>query len=134
MNDTIPSKIGKYPVIREIGRGATSRVYLGRDPFANRDVAIKLVSYETGVNTDLQRRFRKVFINEASLVGKLIHPHIMAIYDADVADAYNYIVMEYVDGPTLEEYCNVANLLPVERVVELRSSAAWHWNSHTGAG
>jgi serine/threonine protein kinase len=119
MNDSIPSKIGKYPVIRELGRGATSRVYLGRDPFANRDVAIKLVSYETGVNTDLQRRFRKVFINEASLVGKLIHPHIMAIYDADVADAYNYIVMEYVDGPTLEEYCNVANLLPVERVVEI---------------
>jgi serine/threonine protein kinase len=119
MNEAIPSKIGKYPVIREIGRGATSRVYLGRDPFANRDVAIKLVSYEAGVNTDLQRRFRKVFINEASLVGKLIHPHIMAIYDADVADAYSYIVMEYVDGPTLEHYCNVARLLPVERVVEI---------------
>ncbi|MGH8865780.1 MAG: serine/threonine-protein kinase, partial [Burkholderiales bacterium] len=119
MNDAIPSKIGKYPVIREIGHGATSRVYLGRDPFANRDVAIKLVSYDAGVNTDLQRRFRKVFINEASLVGKLIHPHIMAIYDADVADAYSYIVMEYVDGPTLEQYCNVASLLPVERVVEI---------------
>ena len=119
MNDATPSKIGKYPVIREIGRGATSRVYLGRDPFANRDVAIKLVSYEAGVDTDLRRRFRKVFMNEASLVGKLIHPHIMAIYDADVADAYSYIVMEYVDGPTLEQYCNVASLLPVERVVEV---------------
>jgi serine/threonine protein kinase len=119
MNDAIPSKIGKYPVIREIGRGATSRVYLGRDPFANRDVGIKLVSYETGVKTDLQRRFRKVFMNEASLVGKLMHPHIIAIYDADVADAYSYIVMEYVDGPTLEQYCNVASLLPVERVVEI---------------
>ena len=119
MNDATPSKIGKYPVIREIGRGATSRVYLGRDPFANRDVAIKLVSNEAGVDTDLRRRFRKVFMNEASLVGKLIHPHIMAIYDADVADAYSYIVMEYVDGPTLEQYCNVASLLAVERVVEV---------------
>jgi len=119
MNDAIPSKIGKYPVVRELGRGATSRVYLGRDPFANRDVAIKLVSNEAGVDTDLRRRFRKVFMNEASLVGKLIHPHIMAIYDADVADAYSYIVMEYVDGPTLEQYCNVAKLLPVERVVEV---------------
>ena len=119
MNDATPSKIGKYPVIREIGRGATSRVYLGRDPFANRDVAIKLVSNEAGVDTDLRRRFRKVFMNEASLVGKLIHPHIMAIYDADVADAYSYIVMEYVDGPTLEQYCSVAKLLPVERVVEV---------------
>ena len=119
MNDAIPSKIGKYPVIREIGRGATSRVYLGRDPFANRDVAIKLVNHEAGVDADMRRRFHKVFMNEASLVGKLIHPHIMAIYDADVADAYSYIVMEYVDGPTLEQYCSVASLLPVERVVEV---------------
>jgi len=119
MNNAIPTKIGKYPVSREIGHGATSRVFLGRDPFAKRDVAIKLVSNEFGAGTDLRRRFRKVFMNEASLVGKLIHPHIMAIYDADVADDYSYIVMEYVDGPTLEQYSTVANLLPVERVVEI---------------
>ena len=119
MEEHVPAKIGKYPVVRELGRGATSRVYLGHDPFANRDVAIKLVSAEAGVSTDLRRRFRKVFLNEASLVGKLIHPHIMAIYDADVADDFSYIVMEYVDGPTLEHYCNVANLLPVDRVVEV---------------
>jgi len=119
MNNAIPTKIGKYPVSREIGHGATCRVFLGRDPFAKRDVAIKLVSNEFGAGTDLRRRFRKVFMNEASLVGKLIHPHIMAIYDADVADDYSYIVMEYVNGPTLEHYSTVANLLPVERVVEI---------------
>ena len=119
MTEALPSRIGKYPVIREIGHGATSRVYLGRDPFANRDVAIKLVTKDSGVGTDLRRRFHKVFMNEASLVGKLLHPHIMAIYDADVTDDYSYIVMEYVNGPTLEQYCNVASLLPVERVVEL---------------
>ncbi|HVY05886.1 MAG TPA: protein kinase [Burkholderiales bacterium] len=119
MDESVPSKIGKYPVVREIGRGGTSRVYLGRDPFANRDVAIKLVSAADGVETDLRRRFHKVFLNEASLVGKLIHPHIMAIYDADASDDSSYIVMEYVDGPTLEHFCNVANLLPVDRVVEI---------------
>jgi serine/threonine protein kinase len=119
MSDDLPSKIGKYPVTREVGRGATSRVFLGRDPFADRDVAIKLVSEAPGVDTDLRRRFRKVFLNEASLVGKLIHPHIMAIYDADVTEKYSYIVMEYVDGLTLEHYCEVATLLPIERVVEI---------------
>jgi serine/threonine protein kinase len=119
MSDALPSKIGKYSLIREIGRGATSRVYLGRDPFANRDVAIKLVNADPGADADLRRRFRKVFLNEASLVGKLIHPHIMAIYDADVADDYSYIVMEYVDGPTLGHYCDVAHLLPIDRVVEI---------------
>ena len=119
MDETLPSKVGKYPVTRELGRGGTSRVYLGRDPFANRDVAIKLVSATEGVDTDLRRRFHKVFLNEASLVGKLIHPHIMAIYDADASDDFSYIVMEYVDGPTLEHFCHVANLLPVDRIVEI---------------
>ena len=119
MEQPVPSKIGKYPVTREIGRGGTSRVYLGRDPFANRDVAIKVVSAAEGVDSDLRRRFHKVFLNEASLVGKLIHPHIMAIYDADAFDEYSYIVMEYVKGPTLEHFCNVASLLPVDRIVEI---------------
>ena len=77
------------------------------------------MSEAPGVDTDLRRRFRKVFLNEASLVGKLIHPHIMAIYDADATDDFSYIVMEFVDGPTLEHFCEVAKLLPVERVVEI---------------
>ena len=119
MDEPLPAKIGKYPVIREIARGGTSRVYLGRDPFANRQVAIKLVSAADGIDSDLRRRFHKVFVNEASLVGKLLHPHIMAIYDADASDDYSYIVMEYVDGPTLEHFCNVTNLLPVDRIVEI---------------
>ncbi len=119
MDETLPPKIGKYPVIREIGRGGTSRVYLGRDPFANRQVAIKLVRAADGVDTDLKRRFHKVFLNEASLVGKLTHPHIMAIYDADVLDDFSYIVMEHVDGPTLEHFCKVTDLLPVDRIVEI---------------
>jgi len=119
MADDIPPKIGKYPVVREIGRGATSRVFLGQDPFANREVAIKMVSESPGVDTDLRRRVRKVFLNEASLVGKLIHPHIMAIYDADAAEKFSYIVMEYVEGKTLEHYCDVSLLLPIERVVEV---------------
>ncbi|MEO8157379.1 MAG: serine/threonine-protein kinase [Betaproteobacteria bacterium] len=119
MDEPLPKKIGKYPVTRELGRGGTSRVFLGRDPFANRDVAIKVVSAADGVESDLRRRFHKVFLNEASLVGKLIHPHIMAIFDADAADDHSYIVMEYVDGPTLEHFCNVTNLLPIERIVEI---------------
>ena len=119
MDEPLPEKVGKYPVIREIGRGGTSRVYLGRDPFANREVAIKLVSASDGIDSDLRRRFHKVFVNEASLVGKLMHPHIMAIYDADASDDFSYIVMEYVDGPTLEHFCNVSSLLPVDRIVEI---------------
>ena len=119
MAEALPGKIGKYPVNSELGRGATSRVYLGRDPFASRDVAIKVVRAEPGVDTETRRRFHKSFLNEAALVGKLLHPHIMQIHDADATDEYSYIVMEYIEGPTLEQYCDVSRLLPMDRVVEI---------------
>jgi eukaryotic-like serine/threonine-protein kinase len=119
MSPPLPEKIGKYPIVRELGRGATSVVYLGRDPFAGREVAIKVVRTQSPGDTDLQRRFRRVFLNEAALVGKLFHPHILAIYDAFSEDDLSYIVMEFVPGRTLEQYCDVANLLPVSKVVEM---------------
>ncbi|HMJ48991.1 MAG TPA: serine/threonine-protein kinase, partial [Burkholderiales bacterium] len=56
---------------------------------------------------------------EASLVGKLSHPHIVTIYDAVAEDQLCYIVMEYVPGGTLEQYCKVENLLPIEKVIEI---------------
>jgi serine/threonine protein kinase len=119
MTEPIPARVGKYPVIRELGRGATSRVYLGRDPFANRDVAIKVMRAEAEVEAETRRRFDRVFLNEAALVGRLVHPHIMQIHDADATEEYSYIVMEYVEGHTLEHYSDISRLLPVERVVEI---------------
>ena len=101
MSEPLPQQIGKYPIIHELGRGATSVVYLGRDPFANREVAIKVLKNQPLQDTDLKRRFRKVFLNEAALVGKLFHPHILGIYDAVSEEDQSYIVMEYVQGKTL---------------------------------
>ncbi len=119
MSDSTPKQIGKYPVIREIGRGATSVVYLARDAFANREVAIKVIKSQPVEEVDLKRRYQRVFLNEAALVGKLFHPHILGIYDAASDDDLSYIVMEYVKGQTLEHYCEVANLLPISKVAEI---------------
>jgi serine/threonine protein kinase len=77
--------IGKFEVIKEIGKGATSAVYQAYDPFQNRQVAIKVVFPEALVDAEHGRRYRKLFITEASLAGKLSHPHIVAIYDAVAA-------------------------------------------------
>jgi serine/threonine protein kinase len=115
----IPQTIGKYPVIRRIGEGATSEVYLCRDSFNERDVAVKVVFPEVFQDPDRGRLYTKLFITEASLAGKLQHPHICQIYDAVADDRLHYIVMEYVDGGTLEKYCDPQNLLPVERIVEI---------------
>ncbi|GBG02495.1 hypothetical protein AZSI13_18220 [Azospira sp. I13] len=112
-------KIGKYDVIRELGRGATSTVYLGHDSFAGRQVAIKLAFPEVLKDPERGKLYSHLFLNEASLAGKLNHPHIVQIFDAVVDESQAYIVMEYVSGGTLEDFCDPARLLPVERVVEI---------------
>jgi len=111
--------IGKYPVIREIGSGATSRVYLARDPFADREVAIKVLLPGKGADPETERMMHKSFMTEASLAGKLNHPHIVDIYDAVIEPERSYLVMEYVPGTTLEAHTGMTNLLPLNKVVEI---------------
>jgi len=115
----VPQKIGKYEIISELGKGATSAVYRAYDPFQNRQVAIKVVFPEALGDQEYGRRYRKLFVTEASLAGKLSHPHIAAIYDAVAGEEASYIVMEYVDGSTLEQYTHHDSLLPVQRIVEI---------------
>jgi serine/threonine protein kinase len=120
MNDAaLPERIGKYPVLRELGRGATSVVYLCNDPFYGRNVAVKVVTAEALEGTERAKLYRKLFITEASLAGKLQHPHICQIYDAVADEQMHYIVMEYVDGGTLERHGDAQELLPIDRVVEI---------------
>jgi tRNA A-37 threonylcarbamoyl transferase component Bud32 len=112
-------QIGKYPVERHLGSGATSEVYLCNDTFAKRNVAVKLVSTALFNDPERGKLYRKLFVTEASLAGKLQHPHICQIYDAVADDELHYIVMEYVDGGTLEKFCAPEKLLPVDKVVEM---------------
>src|SRR3979490_3415128 len=111
--------IGKYPVVREIGSGATSRVYLARDTFAERDVAVKVFLFTDQVDPQTERMMHKAFLAEASLAGKLNHPHIVDIYDAVAEPDHSYLVMEYVPGTTLEAPSAVSSLLPLNKVVEI---------------
>ena len=112
-------KLGKYELIKTIGEGASSTVYLGRDPFAQRDVAIKVATPEILQDPEKGKLYTHLFLNEASLVGKLNHPHIVQIFDAVVTEKLSYIVMEYVAGGTLEQYAQPGHLLPIDHVVEL---------------
>jgi len=112
-------KLGKYEILKQLGQGATSTVYLGRDPFAQRDVAIKVATPEILQDPEKGRLYSHLFLNEASLVGKLNHPHIVQIYDAVVAENLCYIVMEYVQGGTLEQHARAGHLLAPEKVVEI---------------
>ena len=112
-------RIGKYEVIRKIGDGATSSVWLARDTFAMRDVAIKLIAQAALRDAASAKVTHHLFLTEASLAGKLLHPHIVEIYDAAVEDEHAYIVMEYVDGGTLQRFTRADNLLGLGDVIEI---------------
>lgn len=111
--------IGKYDIVSVLGSGATSVVYLGYDTFTKRPVAIKIFNADILTDTENGQTYRKLIANEASLAGKLVHPHIVGIYDAVLSKDECYIVMEYVQGETLEKYSQVECLLPTEKVIEV---------------
>ena len=73
-------------IINEVGRGSTGTVYLSHDPQYGRDVAIKVYTYQSDDDDDKARVARKMFFNEAHMVGKLQHPNILPIYDAGEED------------------------------------------------
>ncbi|HTQ77573.1 MAG TPA: serine/threonine-protein kinase [Burkholderiales bacterium] len=116
-------RIGKYEIQRLLGKGATGSVYLANDPFGQREVAIKVLD-SLPLDPEDARRHLKFFQNEASLAGKLRHPHIVSIYDAGVEKTaegkdLRYLVMERVDGTSLEPRCRPSDLLPVNRTAQI---------------
>jgi tRNA A-37 threonylcarbamoyl transferase component Bud32 len=113
------ARVGKYSIIREIGSGATSRVFLARDPFGDRDVALKVFLFDRQVEPETERMTHKAFLAEASLAGKLNHPHIVEILDAATEPDFSYVVMEYVSGAALDSHASVSSLLPLGKVVEI---------------
>nr|WP_298724694.1 serine/threonine-protein kinase [uncultured Steroidobacter sp.] len=120
----IPEKIGKYVIVKEVGRGSTGVVYLSHDPYYRRDVAIKVYNLESH-DEDRARVTRKMFLSEAHMVGMLQHPNILPIFDAGEENGHYYIVTEHVHGArTLSAYCKPDNLLPVDDVVEIMYKCA----------
>jgi len=116
---THPLTIGKYSIERELGRGASGTVYLGYDRFRNSAVAIKQTHPSLLVDAAQAARYRRMLHNEATLVGRLSHPHIVALLDADEAANPPYLVFEYVDGQALTEFTSPDNLLPVADVLDI---------------
>jgi serine/threonine protein kinase len=116
----VPERIGKYEIIKEVGRGSTGSVYLSHDPYYGRDVAIKVYNIEANDDPEKARVARKMFLSEAHMVGMLQHPNILPIFDAGEEGGHYYVVTEFVHGArTLSAYCKPDNLLRIDDVVEL---------------
>ena len=112
-------QIGKYDIRRQLGKGATGTVYLAVDTFSGKEVALKVIEPEVFRDPEFGTVYRSQFLNEASLAGKLRHPHIVAILDAVVLEDSGHIAMEAVSGGDLSQHVSADTLLPIADVLQI---------------
>jgi serine/threonine protein kinase len=112
-------QIGKYEVERQLGKGATGTVYLAVNTFTGEKVALKVIEPEVFRDAQFGAVHRSQFLNEASLAGKLKHPHIVGILDAVVQEDAGHIAMELVMGGDLSAHATPDKLLPVADVLQM---------------
>src|ERR1043165_4305905 len=96
-------RIGRYKIVRELGRGAMGVVYHAIDPNIGRPVAIKTIQLGQGRKPEEVEKMRERLFREARSAGMLSHPGIVTIYDVEQHGDVAYIAMEFVDGPTLDQ-------------------------------
>ncbi len=112
----IGSRVGDTMIVSEIARGGMAVVYLGRQDFTNRQVAVKVLRPER----QLSYRDREYFLREAQAMGQIRHPHLVELYSAGVTDdGRNYMIMEYVPGRTLRQIVEEEGPLEPLRCVRL---------------
>src|SRR3974390_2307257 len=112
-------RIGRYKIVRELGRGAMGVVFHALDPNIGRPVAIKTIQLRDVRNPEEQKRLRERLFREARSAGILSHPGIVTIYDVAEQDGVAYIAMEYVDGPTLDQVLSEPQPISAEQMFSI---------------
>ena len=111
--------ISKYEIKQILGKGSMGVVYEAYDPFVQRTVAIKVAHQLDKSNATLAQQLREGFFAEVYSAGRMHHPSVISVYDAGQQDDINYIVMEFVDGETLQEYVNGKRVLATSQVIDV---------------
>ena len=117
----VPSRIGNYEIVGVLGRGESATIYLGRELFPPREVAIKVYDAHR-LSSEDRKVFRSLFLKETLLAKRLTHPNITQVYDAAADDERAYIVMEYAKEGSLDRFCTPGGTLPPQRVAQLLES------------
>ena len=112
--------LGQYRILDQIGRGGMGRVFKAEHMTMNRVVALKVLSTRH-TRTD---RARQLFRREVHAAARLVHPNIVTAYDANEVNDRLYLVMEYVDGPNLQELVQQRGPLPVGQACDVIRQAA----------
>ena len=117
-------RIGRYKIVRELGRGAMGVVYHAIDPNIGRPVAIKTIHFGGNRKPEETERMRERLFREARSAGMLSHPGIVTIYDVEQQGDLAYIAMEYVDGPTLDQVLSEPEPMDAERMFSILGQTA----------
>ncbi|MFZ2053982.1 MAG: serine/threonine-protein kinase [Candidatus Aminicenantales bacterium] len=112
-------KIGKYQVLGIIGKGGMGIVYKGLDPDIEREVAIKTIRFDTLTEGMEKEELLTRVIREAKAAGRLNHPNIITIYDVVRDKDLTYIVMQYVDGPSLQAMTEPGKTYSPQEIVDI---------------
>lgn len=116
--------LGRYQILKELGRGAMGRVFLALDPDIQRKVAIKTIQVFASLPESERGEARERFTREARSAGKLLHPGIVTLFDVGEHKGIPFLAMEYVQGTPLDRHCRKGELLPVGQVLEIIRQAA----------
>jgi len=111
--------LGRYELVKELGRGAMGVVYLGKDAKIGRQVAIKTLALSDEFDGEALKDVHDRFFREAETAGRLNHANIVTIFDVGEDQGLAYIAMDFLAGESLQKYCSSSNLLPMGEVVAL---------------
>jgi serine/threonine protein kinase len=118
--DQPPPVLPDFEILEELGRGGMGIVYRARQLSDNAIVAIKVIRKDRLMHEEAVRRFRR----EAQAAARLSHPNIVKVFDSDRAGDTHYLVMEYVNGITLERYVDERGPLPIPQACDFIRQAA----------
>ena len=119
-------KLGRYEVVRELGKGAMGIVYLAKDPLIGRLVALKTIRPSAHADDEDTREFQQRFAREAQAAGNLNHPSIVTVHDIgqDEPSGVSFIAMEYVEGQNLKEVLAQGRPLSFEQAADIIAQVA----------
>ena len=116
---TSGTKLGPYEIVAPLGVGGMGEVYHARDVRLERDVAIKVLKASLAADSSLKQRLER----EAKAISRLSHPHICALYDIGHQDGVDFLVIEYLEGETLEQRL-LRGPLPIEQALRYAAEIA----------
>ncbi len=111
--------IGKYKIINLLGKGAMGIVYKALDPDIDREVAIKTIRFDLISDDEEKNELMTRFIREARAAGKLVHPNIITIHDVGKEADMTYIVMQYIEGLSLQNWITSRKKFSASDVVKI---------------